>query len=61
MSVPRLSKETREILENYNTTNYAYLVKTAKLESKTTLHKSLAEIGLGRKLKITVGEILKSY
>ena len=61
LSVPRLSKETRKILENYSTNDYAYLVKTAKLENQATLHKSLTEIGLGRKLKVTVGEILKCH
>ena len=61
LSVPRLSKETKEILGNYSTTDYAYLVKTAKLEDQATLYKNLTKIGLGRKLKVTVGEILKCH
>ena len=48
-------------LENYNTTDYAYLVKTAKLENQATLYKRLTELGLGRKLKVIIGEILKSH
>ena len=61
LSVPRLSRETRKILENYSTTNYAYLVKTAKFEDQATLYRNLTKIGLGRKLKVTVGEILKCH
>ena len=61
LSVLRLSSETRKILEKYSTTDYAYLVKTAKLEDQATLYKNLTKIGLGRKLKVTVGEILKCH
>ena len=61
LSVLRLSKETKKILQNYSTSEYAYLVKTAKLENQATLYKRLTELGLGRKLKVIIGEILKSH
>jgi len=61
LSIPRLSKKTKEIITNFGTAEMSYLVRIAKSEPKATLYNELTQIGLGRKLKVQVSEIISSY
>ena len=61
MSTPRLSKKSREIITNYGTAEISYLLRISKSEQKAPLHDELNQIGLGRKLKVRVAELISNY
>lgn len=61
LSTPRLSKETRGIINNYGVAEISYLIQLSKSGQKTTLQNELSQIGLGRKLKVRVAELISNY
>lgn len=61
LSTPRINKKTRNIIENYGAAEISYLIQLARSGQKTTLQDELNQIGLGRKLKISVAEIISNY
>ena len=61
-SIPRLSKEAKNFFTKSDLNYYTHLVKIAEHETNKTLQKKLSEIpGLGRKLKVTVSNLLAGY
>ena len=61
LSTPRLNKQAREILKNYGAAEISYLIQLSKSGQKTTLQNELNQIGLGRKLKVRVAELISKY
>ena len=61
LSTPRLNKKTKEIINNYGVAEISYLIQLSKSGQKTTLHNELNQIGLGRKLKVRVAELITNY
>lgn len=61
LSTPRLNKKTREIINNYGVAEISYLIQLSKSGQKTTLQNELNQIGLGRKLKVQVAELISNY
>jgi hypothetical protein len=61
LRTPRLSKKSKEIITNYGTAEISYLLRLSKSEQKATLYDELSQIGLGRKLKVRVAELISSY
>lgn len=61
LSTPRLSKKTGEIINNYGLAEISYLIQLSKSEQKATLQNELNQIGLGRKLKVRVAELISNY
>ena len=61
LSTPRLNKQAREIIKNYGAAEISYLIQLSKSGQKTTLQNELNQIGLGRKLKVRVAELISNY
>lgn len=61
LSTARLNKKTKEIINNYGVAEISHLIQLSKSGQKTTLHNELNQIGLGRKLKVRVAELISNY
>jgi len=61
LSTPRISKKTRKIIESYGAAKLSYLIQLGRSGQRVNLQNELSQIGLGRKLKILVAEIISNY